>query len=109
MDKEDEEDVVQDSLAEFQAMYRPIMERHFKDYAQFDQEKLLIDQNEATRKFLLSNLNDNIYQNLHRKKISVKPYDNSSKYHKEALKAQDKDNQVAEFIKENPEIDSQNK
>ena len=44
-----------------------------------------INHDDATRRFLMSKINDNVYQNLNSKVISVRSYDKDDKFFKYAL------------------------
>ncbi len=102
LDKEDEEGVVNDHFNEFQEIYKPIWESTFKDCARLNNNRLEIEHDTATRKYLMSQLNDNVFQNID-KNISVKFYDKDIKYHKSELSQNKKAIIAAEILEEHKE------
>ena len=60
LDKEDEIEVVEDNYHQFKEMYYPVWKRTFSNCFDLENGKLEIKQDAATRKFLMSHLNDNV-------------------------------------------------
>lgn len=62
-------------------MYRPIIEENFSDCFEIDADgKFRIDENSlVTRKQLVRNLNDNVFQNIDKKFMGVIVYKNSNR------------------------------
>lgn len=75
VDKEDEGEVVSENFARFQQMYQPIWQQEFKDCFNLADGKFDIVHDDATRKYLMSHVNDNVFQNLNSKTLSVRSYD----------------------------------
>jgi hypothetical protein len=84
LDKEDEKEVVKDNYNKFQQMYQPIWQQHFKDCFSLADGKFEISHDAATRKHLMSHVNDNVYQNITHT-VSLRSYDTNKKLHKIAL------------------------
>lgn len=90
MDREDEETVVDDSFDAFREMYAPIIKKHFSDVMEIRDGKFYIDSDDRrTQKKLLMAVNDNVYKNL--EGFSVKLFDESAKYSKEAFSTEQKE------------------
>lgn len=115
VDKEDEVEVVKDNFKRFQQMYQPMWNEHFKEVFSLHDGKFEIDHNdEATRKLLMRSVNDNVFQNIQSKTLSVKTYDEDRKFHKMALDTQVKEAIAEEVVsegksKEGDAIEEQNK
>lgn len=84
LDREDEKELVKQYFDEFQKLYHPIIADNFKDYIEIDSNGIVrIDESPEGRKFIMSHLNDNIFQNLD-EKFRVQGI---KKYHNNTLKA----------------------
>ncbi|CDW91227.1 UNKNOWN [Stylonychia lemnae] len=101
LDKEEEEEVVQENYDRFQRMYHPIWQDTFKDVFEIKDNKFYIQQDQATRKFLMSQLNDNVFQNID--KISIKIYDDETKFHKNEFTERKKEKIAQQLIEESKE------
>lgn len=76
VDKEDEEAVVRENYAKFKQMYHPIWQTEFKDCFNLTEDgKFEINHDHATRKYLMSHVNDNVFQNINAKLLSALSYD----------------------------------
>lgn len=84
VDKEDEGEVVKENFKRFQQMYHPIWKETFGEAFSFTSDHFEITHDNATRRFLMSQINDNVYQNID-KKLSVRSYDTDQKFHKAAM------------------------
>lgn len=73
-----------ENFEQFQQMYHPIWQETFKDVFDISNGQFKISQDSNTRKFLMSHLNDNVFQNID--KLSVKIYDEDVKFHKHEMK-----------------------
>lgn len=62
LDKEDEKELVQENIADFQEMYHSICKDHFGSCFEIDRQgNFQINENDAaTRRFLMKHLNDNV-------------------------------------------------
>ena len=74
VDKEDEVEVVKDNFKRFQQMYQPIWRDTFGSAFSLDSERFEITHDDATRRFLMTHINDNVFQNIENK-LSVRSYD----------------------------------
>jgi hypothetical protein len=74
VDKEDEVEVVKDNYKRFQQMYQPIWKETFGNAFSLNDSRFEITHDDATRKFLMSHINDNLFQNM-TNKISLSSYD----------------------------------
>lgn len=74
VDKEDAVEVVKDNFKRFQQIYQPIWRDTFGSAFSMDNEQFEITHDDATRRFLMSHINDNVYQNIENK-LSVRSYD----------------------------------
>jgi hypothetical protein len=74
LDKEDEVEVVKDNFKRFQQMYQPIWKDTFGSAFSLDNEQFEITHDDATRRFLMVHINDNVFQNIENK-LSVRSYD----------------------------------
>ena len=99
LDKEDEKEVVKDNYHKFQQMYQPIWQQHFKDCFSLADGKFEISHDAATRKHLMSHVNDNVYQNITHT-VSLSSYDTDKKLHKIALEPEKKEEIINEVIRE---------
>eukprot|EP00347_Sterkiella_histriomuscorum_P021408 403334078 len=109
LDKEDEEKIVKENYAKFQEMYHPIWKDTFSNCLEIKDGKISITQDTATRKYLMSHLNDNVFQNID-KVFSLKSYDEDMKFHKHEMKQQKKEEIAQELIIESKDnIEEQNK
>lgn len=63
LDREDQKELVQENLLDFQELYHNICKDHFKECFQIDQAgNFQIDENDlVTRRFLMKHLNDNVF------------------------------------------------
>jgi len=102
VDKEDEVEVVKDNYTRFQQMYQPIWRETFGSAFSMEYDRFEINHDDATRRFLMSHINDNVFQNID-KKMSVRSYDQEQKYHKSAMQAEKKQEVIEEIIKESHE------
>lgn len=100
VDKENESEVVNDNITRFQQMYQPIWHSQFKDCFTIADGKFEINHDDATRKLLMSHVNDNVYQNINSKTISLRSYDQDKKFHKSELDAEKKSEIIEEVIQE---------
>ena len=100
VDKEDEVEVVTENFKRFQNIYHPILDQEFKDYFSLKDGKLEINHDDATRRYLMSHINDNVYQNLNTKIISVRSYDKEDKFFKYAMPQEQKTDIVDDIIAE---------
>jgi len=66
-------------------MYQPIWQAQFKECFSLENGKFEINHDNATRKYLMSHINDNVFQNINSKIMSVRSYDKDHKFHKNAL------------------------
>ena len=103
VDKEDEAEIVKENFKRFQNIYHPILQQEFKDCFAVEEGKLIINHDDATRRFLMSHINDNVYQNLNSKIISVRSYDKEDKFFKYALPQEQKMDIIDDIIKESKE------
>lgn len=84
LDKEEEEDVVEENYDNFKKLYQPIWNDTFKNVFSISEDgKVSIKHDLATRKYLMSHINDNVLQNL--TDMSVISYDHDDKYHKSMI------------------------
>jgi hypothetical protein len=75
VDVEDEREVVAENFDRFKAMYRPVWKEHFGDVFNLREDGTFeIRHDDATRKYLLSHVNDNVFQNLESKTLSLRSY-----------------------------------
>lgn len=84
IENEDDEKLVVDKLEAFREIYHPIVSSNFKDEMRFEDGIFKKDESESVTKYLLSNLNDNLHQNMNRMMSPLK-YDTDKKFHKKAL------------------------
>jgi len=97
VDREDEVEVVKDNYERFQQMYQPIWRETFSSAFSLDYDRFEITHDDATRKFLMSHINDNVFQNIE-KKISLKSYDQEHKYHKSAMSMEKKEKLIEVIV-----------
>ena len=64
--------------------------------------KFEIEQDNATRKVLMSHVNDNVFQNIN-KKISLRSYDQDHKFHKSAFDNEKKQAIIHDIVEESIE------
>ena len=82
LDKEDEEDVVDDNFENFRLLYDQIVNEKFKEHMEIRDGKFYIDEKDvASRKLLAMQINDNTYKNL--KTFSPLLFDENQRYSKE--------------------------
>jgi Fe2+ transport system protein B len=104
LDIEDEKEVVQENFSKFQAMYRRIWEAEFKDtFAITETGTFEISHDDSTRRHLMSHINDNVFQNLNSKTISLRSYDEDKKFNKAALEPEKKQDIITEVLAESHE------
>lgn len=87
IDQEDPEKIVKDKLEEFREMYEPIVKQNFKDSFELSNGVFKRDESDSVTKYLLSNLNDNVHQNLFNV-VSPLKYDQEKKFHKKIMDKQ---------------------
>jgi hypothetical protein len=100
LDKEDEAEVVKDNFKRFQQMYQPIWKDTFGSAFSLDSERFEITHDDATRRFLMAHINDNVFQNIDNKLLSVRSYDKDQKFHKSTLAPEKKFEVIDEIIQE---------
>ena len=83
-------------------MYQPIWQEEFKEVFNLENGKFEISHDNATRRFLMSHINDNVFQNIN-SKISLRSYDADHKFHKNALDLTRKQEIIDEIIQESSE------
>ena len=82
LDREDEEQIVDDNFDQFKLLYEPILEEKFRDVMEIREGNFYIDHNDlATRRLLSMHINDNVYKNL--KTFSPLLFDETQRYSKE--------------------------
>ena len=76
LDREDEVELVEHNYPQFMKLYRPVFRENFQDFFDITEDgRFIIDQTDsAARQHLLSYVNDNVYQNLDKRGLSVKIY-----------------------------------
>jgi len=109
VDKEDEAEVVRDNFVKFQQIYWPIWQEQFKDCFSLADGKFEITHDDATRRELMRHVNDNVYQNLNIKTMSLRSYDQDKKFHKIELEETKKIEVIDSLIAETKEVGLQNK
>ena len=100
VDKEDEVEVVKENFKRFQQMYQPIWKDTFGSSFSLEGGVFEITHDESTRRYLMSHINDNVYQNITSKILSVRSYDKDEKFFKIALPSEKKQEIITELIKE---------
>lgn len=106
LDNEDEVEVVEDNYQQFKEMYHPIWKSSFSNVFSLENGKIEINHDNATRKYLISHLNDNVLQNI--KEMSIVMYDKDIKYHKSSFDTLKKKDAIEKIVLNN-DIDGQNK
>jgi hypothetical protein len=84
VDNEDPDLLVKDKLEGFRDIYDPILKSAFKDEMSIENGLFKKDESDSVTKYLLSNLNDNVYQNMYTVMSPLK-YDPEKKFHKKVL------------------------
>jgi len=84
IDREDPEDIVTTQLEQFREIYEPIVKNTFDDSIFLADGKFGKDETSSVTKYLLSNMNDNVHQNLF-KAVSPLKYDTDKKFHKKTM------------------------
>lgn len=85
-------------------MYHPVWQSKFKDVVDLSDGKFRIDHNcPATKKFLASQINDNVYKNI--EKFQVLFYDEEHKHHKTVFTEPEK-NEIAEKLANDEKMES---
>lgn len=84
IENEDDEKLVVDKLEAFREIYHPIINSTFKDEMRFEDGIFKKEESDSVAKYLLSNLNDNLHQNMNTMMSPLK-YDTEKKFHKKAL------------------------
>ena len=106
LDKEDEKELVQENLSDFQELYKDLCKDHFGNCFEIDDSgKFQIDQNDvSTRRFLMKHLNDNVLQNVDKKFMGVKKYhsDDSQPQNSTNSKLSNLKTQTKQSIKKDP-------
>lgn len=87
VDPEEPEKIVKDKLEAFKEMYEPIVKKNFKDSFELSNGVFKRDESDSVTKYLLSNLNDNVHQNLFNV-VSPLKYDQDKKFHKKIMDKQ---------------------
>ena len=88
LDREDEEQLVNDNFKEFQDLYLPLIKENFSDCFEITEDgKFIIDTNDlASRRHLVRNLNDNVFQNIHHRVVGTRNYQQETDSKKTKLK-----------------------
>lgn len=113
VDKEDEREVVNDNYSKFQQIYHPIWQEQFRDCFAIVDGKFEIKHDDATRRELMRHVNDNVFQNINSKTLSLRSYDQDKKFHKieleDSKKAEIIEAVLAESKAESHPVEHQNK
>lgn len=88
VDDEDVEQIVISEIDKFREIYEPIINNNFKDSFVINDGIFQKDESNWSKKFLLSNLNDNAHQNLFKIASPLK-YDTEKKFHKTTMKTEE--------------------
>ena len=88
VDDEDLEQIVINQIEHFRNIYEPIIKENFKDTFVINDGIFQKDKSCYVKKFLLSNLNDNVHQNLFKLASPLK-YDTEKKFHKITMKREE--------------------
>lgn len=84
VDPEDPEMLVTEKLEEFKNLYDPIVKANFDSSFSIENGVFTKDKSSSVTKYLLSNLNDNVHQNLFNV-VSPLKYDTEKKFHKKVM------------------------
>lgn len=87
IDAEDPDKIVRDRLEQFKNIYDPIIHHNFNESFSLENGVFKKDSDKSVTKYLLSNLNDNVHQNLFHF-VSPLKYDTDKKFHKKAMDRQ---------------------
>ena len=97
---------MEEDFENFQRLYRPLIKENFGNTFEFDSDGLLrIDHNNtAERKFLMTHLNDNVFQNINSKYRGMIKYNIDGEHlrtKKDPLRQNVKDEISTDFMKNN--------
>ena len=107
-DHEDSGRVVDNEISKFQDLYNPIIETNFHDSFKIENGIFVKDCNTSVTKYLLSNLNDNVHQNMFNV-LSPTPYDTDRRFHKKTMTKQELYDSIDDKISKLSEEDMQKK
>jgi hypothetical protein len=87
-DKEESEKIVDNDLSKFKKIYDPIIEANFHESFKIENGIFIKEDSTSVTKYLLSNLNDNVHQNVFNV-LSPLKYDTDRRFHKKTMSKQE--------------------